>query len=342
QSKIVQRSPEMFLIQILPVTVVIPVKNRRDHILLTLRSLMKQIYLPQEVLVIDDQSTDGTWEILTNFKETVSSPFRLILHRMEKRKRTGGPAPPRNYGIIHASADLVAFTDSDCIADKNWLFHLTRPLLHLSCPPKLVGTGGVVKSFYSNFIGMYFEVAGTLNPPPELPYLVTANCCYKKEVLNEVGRFNEKIFTGEDSELGVRLVHRGYCFRYVPNAIIYHFFPSKIRDFINSYFKYGKGAYFTYKTEKTITRKIKTNDKKKNPSLCMSASGDQKILLKRINLLSLSNLVRKITKTTLQSFKMKPFLLGIILFHFLDFLAAFSLWKGFTYQQRLEYIKHAR
>ena len=61
----------------LSVSVVIPVKNRKDLILHTLNSLLEQSLMPNEVIVVDDNSTDGTWENLLSYKETVETPFHF-------------------------------------------------------------------------------------------------------------------------------------------------------------------------------------------------------------------------------------------------------------------------
>ncbi|MFX0095786.1 MAG: glycosyltransferase [Candidatus Hodarchaeota archaeon] len=338
---------------ILSVTVVIPVKNERNRILMGLRSLINQSHLPNEVWVIDDCSTDGTWEALLAFKNTFSLPFPLYLHRIEYDNKNR--AYLRNYGTSRASSDLVAFMDGDCIAVKSWLFHLTRPLLASSCPPELVGTGGIMKSYHQTLLGELFEVmSGSIyKSPSKLSFLVGGNCCYKKEVLEEIGGFNEEIFTGEDSEIGVRLVHQGYCFRYVPNAVVYNQFPSKILELIRKFFKYGQGAYFTYQTEKAIVLKSKKN-KRKIHSFLFFEKGES--LLRQVNLHMLIRLMKRFAKTVKRSPKTSDLAIQDntdsdaiklsqkrysfprkILFLFFASLAYFSYLRGFIWHHRLVY-----
>ncbi|MFX0093620.1 MAG: glycosyltransferase [Candidatus Hodarchaeota archaeon] len=319
----------------LPITIVIPVKNGRDTILMTLRSLMKQSQLPREVFVIDDCSTDGTWEILTAFKENNIFAFPLFLHRIQGGSK--GPSHARNYGISRASSELIAFIDSDCVTVKNWLFHLTRPLLHPSCPPELAGTGGKIKTYWKNLLGEFFEMMSAYKNPSNLYFLVTANCCYKKEVLEEIGGFNESMYPGEDAEIGIRLVYRGYKFEYVPNAIVYNHFPSKIRDLIQKFLGYGAMDYLSYKTEKFIISKTKTFHK---PSPFIKQG---EMLLRQVNLRIMIHLIRKFTKMVLEVFQKNIYLLDAgefqnkspqnlpktIIFIFFIFLARFSHLRGF-------------
>ena len=206
-----------------------------------------QSHHPKEVFIIDDCSKDGTWDALVDFRETYSVSFSLFLHRIKNGSK--GPAKARNYGISHSSCDLIAFTDSDCITDKYWLYKLTYPLRQSDCSNRLVGTGGSVKTFRRDFIGEFFEVMEFLNPPSNLLYLVTANCCYKKNALKEIGGFNEdfNLAGGEDSELSLRLRNRGYFFKFVPTAVVYHCFSSKLRDLISTFIRYGEGSYLIQK-----------------------------------------------------------------------------------------------
>ena len=69
-----------------------------------------------EVVIVDDGSTDETWERLTEL--ATATPLRLQALRTEA---TGGPSLPRNTGVGVARADLVAITDDDCLPDPGWV-----------------------------------------------------------------------------------------------------------------------------------------------------------------------------------------------------------------------------
>lgn len=96
------------------VSVIIPVYNRRDVVRRAVTSLLEQDFRrPYEVLVVDDGSTDGTAEVLADFGRCV----RVI------RQKNGGAASARRTGMLEARASIVAFLDSDDIAEP---FHLSR------------------------------------------------------------------------------------------------------------------------------------------------------------------------------------------------------------------------
>lgn len=98
----------------LKVSVVIPAYNRRHTIEATLQSLINQTYRPLEVIVVDDGSSDGTWELLQNLKFT-DVEFKPI------RQENAGAAAARNTGIKASTGELLQFLDSDDLLDHNKL-----------------------------------------------------------------------------------------------------------------------------------------------------------------------------------------------------------------------------
>lgn len=98
------------------ITVVVPALNEEEHIAHVLESLLAQSYLPDEILVIDNGSTDRTKFIASKFPgvKVIDEPKRG-LHNARQR------------GLIESSGDIVVATDADCIAPKQWIEYLVRP-----------------------------------------------------------------------------------------------------------------------------------------------------------------------------------------------------------------------
>lgn len=88
-----------------PVSVVIPVYNRAETVLRALNSALSQTLPPEEVIIIDDCSTDGTAEILDHLRH----PIVKIIHL----ERNQGAQYARIRGIVEAKGDYIAFLDSD-------------------------------------------------------------------------------------------------------------------------------------------------------------------------------------------------------------------------------------
>lgn len=86
------------------ISVIIPLYNKRDFILGTIDSVLKQKYGDYEIIVVDDGSTDDSISVV----ETISDN-RLRLFR----KQNGGPSSARNYGVQQAKGDWIFFLDAD-------------------------------------------------------------------------------------------------------------------------------------------------------------------------------------------------------------------------------------
>jgi glycosyltransferase involved in cell wall biosynthesis len=96
------------------VSVVVPVKNRRDLLRRTLAALDAQTFRDFEVLVVDDGSTDGADEEAAA-TAVAGRPVRLL------RNEGAGAVAGRQTGVRSSTAAFLAFTDSDCEPDPDWL-----------------------------------------------------------------------------------------------------------------------------------------------------------------------------------------------------------------------------
>ena len=97
------------------ISVVIPVYNASTTIEACLQALAAQNRLPLEVIVVDNGSSDGTTQQVQSMVEEFPCSLRLL------EKRTRGAAAARNHGIRAAAGEWIAFTDSDCVPDPDWL-----------------------------------------------------------------------------------------------------------------------------------------------------------------------------------------------------------------------------
>ena len=96
------------------ISVVIPVKNEEDKIERCLEAVFNQTVQPYEVIVVEGHSTDRTVERAREF------PVRVFY---EDYGAVGGA---RQVGVLSAGGTIVAFTDADCIHEKNWLENLIK------------------------------------------------------------------------------------------------------------------------------------------------------------------------------------------------------------------------
>lgn len=209
-------------------SVIIPTCNRREILLKTLAAYKAQSARSRilEVLVLDDGSTDGTQEAVSEFSARGELPLRYfhLAHR--------GQAAARNQGIRAAKGKLILFGDDDILPGPNLVAeHL---IWHDKHPQPSIGVLGLVEwspevkpTPFMNWLGKegLFEFAW-LKAGEEAGFgrFYSCNLSLKIDFLRESGIFDEefKSYGFEDTELGYRLEKKGLKLLYNPGAVGYH------------------------------------------------------------------------------------------------------------------------
>jgi succinoglycan biosynthesis protein ExoO len=117
-------------------TVLIPLYNKRPHIERALNSVLTQTLAPQEIVIVDDGSSDGGYEFVQGFQDS-----RIKLYRRDQPGPGGDAA--RNFGIERAAEDWIAFLDADDEWQPYHLETIARTISIAERPEDLVcvGTG---------------------------------------------------------------------------------------------------------------------------------------------------------------------------------------------------------
>lgn len=116
------------------VSVVIPTMNRLDMLKKVLASIEKQSVQPEEIVIVDGGSTDGTVEYVTSLRGNV------IYLRQDGKY----PSNARNCGILRSRGNIIAFPDDGAIPSSNWLEETIRTY-HINS--KIGGLGGLIRSW---------------------------------------------------------------------------------------------------------------------------------------------------------------------------------------------------
>ncbi len=164
-----------------------------------------------EVIVVDN-SEDGVIPGEVNLPSSVQ-----LIHESQP-----GSYAARNRGAIAATGDIFAFTDSDCIPDKNWLKNAQK---YFNETNDMVG--GKVEIFQpagGSKYGYLYERATAFPQHNNVPMGkgVTANLFVKKEVFEKVGGFDAEIKSGGDWEFTLRCTQAGYKMVYADDVQIKH------------------------------------------------------------------------------------------------------------------------
>jgi GalNAc5-diNAcBac-PP-undecaprenol beta-1,3-glucosyltransferase len=157
-------------------SVVVPVYNRSDVLIITISEILKQSFIDFEIIIVDDGSTDETSDILKSKYEN-DSKIRII--RQENKER--GAA--RNTGLKNASGRYVVFFDSDDLMHDDHLKILYEKINQLNFP-EFVATkfdfinesGKFYKSDINSYPEGYYDYKMFLNGNP-----LACNICLRKD-----------------------------------------------------------------------------------------------------------------------------------------------------------------
>ena len=197
------------------VSIVVPVYNGSRTIRICLDSIYRGQDIAHEVIVINDGSTDNTASILAGY------PCRVIWLETNK-----GRGYARNRGIEASRADLILFTDADCIVCDGWMGKAYRSFLRIQeKDSSIAAVGGRVLPLKGYFNKCDAYSCYGYNQDRLQRYadnFCTANLIAKKLDLIAVGMFDEKLPTFEDRDLGIRLQKSGHRLYYDPAFYIHH------------------------------------------------------------------------------------------------------------------------
>lgn len=187
-----------------------------------------------EVVVVDNHSSDRTAEVAS---------ASAVVSRLLAEPRPGSYAA-RNTGWRACRGDVVAFTDVDCLPEPGWLRALVRAL---DAGADLAG-GAVVPGppppgrwagWWAGYDrAMYLDQADNVR---ESGFAATANLAVRRQVLEELGGFDDALASGGDALFGRRAVAAGYRLEWAPEAVVLHRPRAGLRATWSLWRRLGKG-----------------------------------------------------------------------------------------------------
>jgi glycosyltransferase involved in cell wall biosynthesis len=214
------------------VSVVLPTYNRAASLQTTLETfsgLAVPSGITWELLVVDNNSTDGTRAVIEHAARSARFCVRYIF---EKRQ---GRSAALNCGIAAAQGEIVAFTDDDVFLHPEWLAGLIDTFEKFDC----AGVAGRIVPLWNHPKPRWLEMEGQQaivnfelgDASKEIRFApMGANSAFRKQVFIQHGLFrldlgvsgSQHTITCDDTEFGERLIRGGEKIMYSPKAIIYH------------------------------------------------------------------------------------------------------------------------
>jgi pyrroloquinoline quinone biosynthesis protein E len=192
------------------VSVIIVNYNYRDFVLLSLISALSQSYPNVEVIIVDDNSTDDSFEVLSNVPQVIEGKVALV-----STPGFGQPALSRNFGRTFAHGELLCFLDADDEIKPNYIAEAVKilqenPGIYIAYPDAIYSKDGYIRI-------MDYDYA-TLVYANQLHYCAVM----RKEVFDSIGGFRDNVKGVEDWDFWVAAGAKGFFGKRIPQAMLFY------------------------------------------------------------------------------------------------------------------------
>lgn len=244
------------------ISVVVPTRDRPEDLQRCLAALTALDYPRYEILVVDNASRSAAPAEVVHAWRTRHPQVQYL------REDRPGAAWARNCGWRQARGTLVAFTDDDTEVDPQWLLGIARGFAAapnvgvvsgLTLPPGLHTPTQQLFEQFSSFSFGFERVVHNLAEQPlphplglypysSIKYGVSVNIAYSLAALRACGGFSPALgagtpsLAGEDVELYLRVLLRGYTAVYEPGALLFHHHRVHYDALKKQVFGYGAGT----------------------------------------------------------------------------------------------------
>ncbi len=219
------------------ISVIIPAYNAARTLPDCLTALKTQKLAPDEIIVVDDGSTDGTVQAAReNGAQVVTQSHQ-------------GPGAARNAGIRQAKGDLLLFTDADCTPVQNWTIEMSGPFVD----PLVAGVKGSYVTAQAETVARlvqceFEERYDMQDRHSSIDLIDTYSAAFRADVLRDVGGFDPAFpEANEDVELSYRLARAGKRLLFHRQAVVSHLHPSCWTTYFRTKIKRGYWRILVYR-----------------------------------------------------------------------------------------------
>jgi len=240
------------------VTIIVPCYNEQDVIVPSLKSTIAQTYPNLEILVVDDGSSDRTYELAKMFEFDDGHRSLKVLSKVN-----GGKSRALNYGIEKAKGNLICCVDADSKLDK---FAVELLVQHFKDPEIAAVAGSVsvinTDTFLTKLQALEY-IQGLNMVKNGQAFLKLVNIIpgplgmFRKEAMKKVGYYSHDTFA-EDCDLTLSLIAEGYKIDFEPDAIAHTEAPEDLLDLLKQRYRWTRGILQAIKKNKKYLWNIRS------------------------------------------------------------------------------------
>jgi glycosyltransferase involved in cell wall biosynthesis len=233
------------------ISVIVPIYNGEKTLEQCLNSVLNQTYENYEVIVVDNNSTDRTKEIIKRFQKQNTK----IKYVLEARRGRGAA---RNAGINNSTGDIIAMTDVDCIAPNNWLEEITKPIIYENEVAVMGSEKNLIKNYWAiNIQKADLEFQRKNQNGEYISMIDTRNFTIKSFVMKNL-MFDSQIEVSEDFDFYLRFKEIAKV-RFKPSVIVEHIHKTSFKEVIKLNFNRGYWIFKIYRKfsgDKEVRREL--------------------------------------------------------------------------------------
>ena len=210
------------------ITLVTTVLNDRQGCVSFFEQMEAQVLLPDEIVIVDGGSTDGTWEFLHCYQPSKSYSLNVF---QEKKCNV---ARGRNLAIASAKYDIIVSTDIGCTWESQWLQELAQPLIHNEQMEAVMGSWQVrLEDLKSDWAKVEYAL---LDRPKlianQTSHASSRSIAYRKSLWGKIGGYPEDLTLAGDDMVFALLLHQHTTnVGYSPIPRCYWERPSTLKSF---------------------------------------------------------------------------------------------------------------
>lgn len=215
------------------ISIIIPVYNDPEGLRDTVQSLIPQVNGISEIIISDNNSTDKTSQVGIRY---AGHPNISYIEANELQSSYYA----RNQGIEQSTGDILIFIDANVKVEEGFITSVHRTMNETDCD--YMGCNIEIIDMESS-VGLYNAATAFPVKKQISQFSFSPTCCLvvTRELIDDIGNFDERLISGGDLEFGVRANNSGYQLHFQPDITVYHPARNRLSQLVSKQIRINYG-----------------------------------------------------------------------------------------------------